>query len=134
MTITFVDTGPLVFGVVVGFVTYRTLIRTTQKTSIGDLATIITAIAGGAITKLFGADQRSFAWYAIGLACGLAIYFLIYLKMNGRKKTAKVMGGVVGEDGSAADTGGGTEGGGTGDVGSGGASGSIGPGSGRNRE
>jgi hypothetical protein len=105
MTITLVGIGALVFGVVVGFITYRTLIRTTQKTSIGDLATIITAIGGAAITRLFGPGGESFAWYAIGLACGLAIYFLIYLKLNGRKATAIVMGGGVGDShGGTEDT------------------------------
>jgi hypothetical protein len=45
MTLT--EFGALVFGAVVGFITYRTLVRTVDKAAIGDLATVLGAIGGG---------------------------------------------------------------------------------------
>jgi len=66
------------FGLVVGYITYRTLARTTAKASIADLATVIAAIGGGTVTMLFGgADGNMFGLYAIGLAVGLLLYFIV---------------------------------------------------------
>jgi outer membrane lipoprotein SlyB len=47
------------FGLVVGYITYRTLARTTEKVAISDLATVIGAIGGAAITGLFGPTDGS---------------------------------------------------------------------------
>lgn len=86
--------GALCFGVVVSYITYRTLIRTTGNTHISDLTTVIGAIGGGAVTALVGPKHGDeFGWYAIGLAGGLAVYALLYLAMNGRQKFALVMAG-----------------------------------------
>ncbi len=85
--------GAICFGVAVGFVTYRTLVRT-QTAAITDLAAVIGAVGGGAVTGLF--DPRGsdlFGWYSIGLLGGMAVFFLLYLKMNGKDKTASVMSG-----------------------------------------
>lgn len=38
---------------------------------------------------------RSFAWYAIGLALGMATFFALYWVMNGRGALAKVMSGAT---------------------------------------
>lgn len=70
--------GAFCFGLVVGYITYRTLAKTTAKASIADLATVIAAIGGGTITLLFGgADGNMFGLYAIGLAVGLLVYFIV---------------------------------------------------------
>ena len=64
------------FGTVVGYITYRTLARTTDKAAITDLASVIGAIGGGAITALYGpadgslfppctASASSWAWPCI---------------------------------------------------------------------
>ncbi|MFE1500161.1 hypothetical protein ACFW89_34445, partial [Streptomyces albidoflavus] len=47
-------TGAAFFGVAVGYITYRTLARTTDKAAITDLATVIGAIGGGVVTTLYG--------------------------------------------------------------------------------
>jgi hypothetical protein len=85
--------GALVFGLVVGFITYRTLIRTTDNAAITDLAAVIGAIGGGAITTLYDPSSTAFAWYAIGLALGMLVFFTAYWKLNGRSALAKVMSG-----------------------------------------
>jgi hypothetical protein len=85
--------GALMFGAVVGYITYRTLIRTTDKASISDLGTVVAVIGGAAVTGLFDPHTSDlFGWYAIGLAVGLAVYFALFALLNGRTATAKVMG------------------------------------------
>jgi hypothetical protein len=83
--------GPCCFGIVVGFLTYRTLIRS-GSSSISDLAAIVAAIGGGAVTGAFLEDNNAFGWYAIGLLAGVIGYWLAFLVLNGRKATGKVMG------------------------------------------
>jgi hypothetical protein len=99
-------TGALLFGVSVGFIAYRTLIRTTDKAAISDLATVVAVIGGGAVTGLFNPkDSDLFGWYSIGLAIGIAAFFLVFLALNGVRETAKVMSGrtmTVGGDGPGA--------------------------------
>jgi hypothetical protein len=86
--------GAACFGLAVGFITYRTLARTTDKTAITDLTAVIGAIGGGAVTGLFNPQHGDlFGWYSIGLASGLAVFFLLYLALNGRARTAAVMSG-----------------------------------------
>jgi hypothetical protein len=85
--------GALVFGLVVGFITYRTLIRTTDNAAVTDLAAVISAIGGGAVTTLYDPSSTAFAWYAIGLALGMLVFFVAYWRLNGRAALAKVMSG-----------------------------------------
>jgi hypothetical protein len=85
--------GACCFGIAVGYITYRTLVRTTDKTAISDLATVIGAVGGAAVTGLFDPSRGdAFGWYSIGLLAGIASFFLLYLALNGRSKTAAVMG------------------------------------------
>jgi hypothetical protein len=85
--------GALLFGAVVGFITYRTLIRTTDKASISDLGAVVGVIGGGAVTGLVDPHTSDlFGWYAIGLAAGLGAYFVLFALLNGLQKTAAVMG------------------------------------------
>jgi hypothetical protein len=86
------EVGALVFGLVVGYITYRTLMRTADKTAVSDLASVIGAIGGGAVTKLYEPASNSFAYYAFGLAVGMAVFFVLFLILNGKDTTAKVMG------------------------------------------
>jgi NhaP-type Na+/H+ or K+/H+ antiporter len=86
------EAGALVFGLVVGYVTYRTLIRTSDKSQISDLAAVISALGGGAVTKLYDAGSNAFAYYAFGLAIGMAAYFVIFAILNGKDTAAKLMG------------------------------------------
>jgi bacteriorhodopsin len=79
--------------VLLGFITYRTLIRTTDQASISDLATVIGAVGGGAVTTLVHPMTNLFGWYAIGLLAGFIAYAVLYCILNhGTKEFAKVMG------------------------------------------
>lgn len=84
--------GALVFGVIVGYITYRTLMRA-KETAVSDLASVIAAIGGGAVTKLYDPHGDSFGLYAIGLAVGMIVYGLLYAKLNGKEKMAVALGG-----------------------------------------
>jgi hypothetical protein len=71
------DLGAALFGLVVGWITYRTLRRTTGATHISDLASVIGAIGGGAITSLFQQSATLLAYYGIGLSAGFFGYLLV---------------------------------------------------------
>jgi bacteriorhodopsin len=85
--------GALVFGLVVGYITYRTLVRTTEATTISDLSAVVSAIGGGAVVKLYEPSSTSFAFYAFGLLLGMVVFFGLFTALNGKAETAKVMGG-----------------------------------------
>ncbi|MDQ1677832.1 MAG: hypothetical protein QOC93_2976 [Actinomycetota bacterium] len=91
MSITAADVGAVCFGVVVGWITYRTLVRTPTAASLSDIATVIGAIGGAAVVGLF-ADQHLFGLYSVGLATGFFGYLATFYAINGRDKTATVMG------------------------------------------
>lgn len=88
--------GAACFGSVIGYITYRTLARTTDKASITDLASVIGAIGGGTVTVVYGpADGTLFALYSIGLVIGMVLYLIASLLIRGKTAT----GGVLGSDG-----------------------------------
>jgi hypothetical protein len=89
---TVISIGAVCFGLVVGYITYRTLARK-QDAAITDIAAVISALGGAAITTWFdnGQPSDSFAWYAIGLLGGMALYLWLSLKINGKEATGKVM-------------------------------------------
>lgn len=68
--------GALCFGVVIGWVTYRTLRRSRETVALSNIATVIGAVGGGAVTALFDSAEL-FAWYSIGLAGGFFFYLLL---------------------------------------------------------
>jgi hypothetical protein len=87
--------GAICFGFVVGYITYRTLARTTEKAVITDLTVVVSVLGGAAVTGLFNPDHGDlFGWYAIGLAIGLAAFFLLHLAMSGPESTINVIGGL----------------------------------------
>lgn len=73
--------GAFCFGVVIGWVTYRTLRRKGQTAAISDLAGVIGAIGGSAVTVIFG-DKDIFGCYAIGLAAGFFLYLIAAVKLK----------------------------------------------------
>jgi hypothetical protein len=83
--------GATCFGVVIGWIVYRTL-RRTDAVALSDIATVIGAVGGGAVLGIFK-SETSFGWYAIGLVGGFFAYLLLSLALSGRKATAKWMGG-----------------------------------------
>ncbi len=82
--------GAVCFGIVVGYVTYRTLAKQ-NSASVADLAAVIAAIGGAAITSLFEAGSQGFGLYAIGLLGGFAGYLLLSLLIRGKDETGRVM-------------------------------------------
>jgi len=68
------------FGFVVGWITYRTL-RRKSGTGISDIATVIGAIGGAAITGLFK-NGDFFGAYAIGLFIGFIAYLVVASRMK----------------------------------------------------
>ena len=70
------EVGALCFGVVIGWIVYRTMRRTEDRVQVSDLASVIGAVGGGAVTALFD-SQHLFAWYSIGLTGGFFGYLLL---------------------------------------------------------
>jgi hypothetical protein len=93
---TVISVGALCFGVAIGYVTYRTLVRKSEGVQISDLAAVISAVGGGTVTALFDRSQTdSFGWYSIGLLGGMAVYFVASLVLRGKQNWAGVMGEVI---------------------------------------
>lgn len=65
--------GPFCFGLVIGWVTYRTLRRKVEGVAIGDIAAVIAAVGGATVVGLF--KSAGFDAYCIGLAVGFFAYF-----------------------------------------------------------
>jgi len=71
-----INWGALCFGLVVGWITYRTL-RRTETTGLSDIATVIGAVGGAAVLSLFPAETNAFGAYSIGLAIGFFSYLIV---------------------------------------------------------
>jgi ABC-type Co2+ transport system permease subunit len=72
------EVGALVFGVVVGWIVYRTLRRQGEAVSLSNIATVIGAVGGASVTTLFHDEAgRLFGWYSIGLGIGFFAYLLL---------------------------------------------------------
>ena len=74
-----VSTGAVCFGVVIGYITYRTLVRK-EKAAISDIAAVVAAVGGGVVSK-WSASKTSdaFGWYGIGLLIGMAVFLVLRL-------------------------------------------------------
>ncbi|MEI9994285.1 MAG: hypothetical protein WDM91_06810 [Rhizomicrobium sp.] len=67
--------GALCFGVIVGWITYRTLRRQGETVALSNIASVIGAIGGAAVTALF--RPEIFSWYCIGLFAGFFGYLIL---------------------------------------------------------
>lgn len=65
--------GALAFGIVMGWITYRTL-RNSKVNGVPDIAAVIGAVGGAAVTVLFPLGTIAFGAYCIGLAIGFFSY------------------------------------------------------------
>jgi len=81
--------GALCFGVVIGWVTYRTL-RRNQTTGITDIATVIGALGGAAITGIWRPGTGAFGGYCIGLLVGFFGYLIVALLLVGSGERKQV--------------------------------------------
>ena len=70
------EIGAVCFGVVIGWIVYRTLRRRGDAAKISDIATVIAAVGGAAVTTTFRSDNL-FGCYSIGLAGGFFAYLLL---------------------------------------------------------
>jgi hypothetical protein len=66
--------GSFCFGLVIGWVTYRTLRRKVEGVALGDIAAVIGAVGGATIVGLF--KNAAFDSYCLGLAIGFFAYFV----------------------------------------------------------
>jgi uncharacterized membrane protein YeaQ/YmgE (transglycosylase-associated protein family) len=75
--------GAVCFGIVVGWVTSRTLRRSTPG-GLTDIATVIGSVGGAAITGLFKPSDNTFGMYCIGLASGFFLYLILAILTSGK--------------------------------------------------
>jgi zinc transporter ZupT len=68
--------GALCFGLVIGWIVYRTLRRSAETVALSDIATVTGAVGGAAITGLFKSESL-FGAYCVGLAAGFFLYLVI---------------------------------------------------------
>ena len=82
MDLTIAAFGPFCFGLVIGWVTYRTLRRRTDTVALGDIAAVISAIGGATVVGLFKND--AFSYYCLGTAVGFFAYFFTGVYVEGK--------------------------------------------------
>ena len=83
--------GAWCFGVVIGWITYRTLRRREGAAALSDLATVIGAIGGAAVLAVFKTPDL-FGFYCIGLFIGFFVYFIVGLLVKSEAKIDMWMG------------------------------------------
>jgi uncharacterized membrane protein YeaQ/YmgE (transglycosylase-associated protein family) len=87
------NVGAVCFGLVIGWMTYRTLRRKEGAAALSDIATVIAAVGGAAVTTLFPVKASDlFGYYSIGLFVGFFSYLILNLIMYGKGKTETWMG------------------------------------------
>ena len=78
------------FGVVIGWITYRTLMRKEEGAAISDIACVVGAVGGGAVTTVFGSGLL-FAWYSIGLAGEFFGYLIARILLSSAAEATRDM-------------------------------------------
>lgn len=79
--------GPACFGLLIGWITYRTLRRKEGPVALSDLSVVLGTLGGGVVTGLFGGEVQ-FAFYSIGLAFGFFGYLVVaWMTYNHESKT-----------------------------------------------
>jgi hypothetical protein len=68
--------GALCFGIVIGWITYRTLRRSGETVALSSISTVVGAVGGAGVVTLFS-SQELFAWYSIGLTMGFFGYLIL---------------------------------------------------------
>ena len=84
--------GPFCFGLVIGWITYRTLRRKSDAVAIGDIASVLGAVGGATVVALF--IKEAFDSYCIGLAVGFFAYFIVGVIVGRNKDPNAAAGGV----------------------------------------
>ena len=100
--------GAFAFGLVIGWVTYGSL-RRAKRNGLTDITTVIGAVGGAAVTKLFPTESGAFGAYSIGLAIGFFAYLKAATSPTGKQKAndwlgeAPITGGSTITGGAASD-------------------------------
>jgi len=68
--------GALLFGIVIGWVTYRTLRKQGETVALSNIASVIGAVGGGWVTTQLNTPEL-FGWYCIGLFLGFFAYLIL---------------------------------------------------------
>jgi uncharacterized membrane protein YeaQ/YmgE (transglycosylase-associated protein family) len=68
--------GAVCFGIVIGWVTYRTLRRRGEVVALSDIASVIGAVGGGWVTTQFSVPEV-FGSYCVGLFVGFFAYLIL---------------------------------------------------------
>src|SRR5439155_14224174 len=82
----FLSVDAVCFGLVVGWVTSRTL-RRSKPGGLTDIATVIGSVGGAAITGLFKPTENAFGLYCIGLAVGFFVYLGLSIAVSRKEGT-----------------------------------------------
>jgi len=78
------DGGAVWFGLVIGWITSVSF-HSQSEHSIQQIATILGAVGGAAVTRLFQKTETQFSMYCVGMAFGFFIHVLIsILFWNGK--------------------------------------------------
>jgi hypothetical protein len=88
--------GAFFFGLVIGWVTYRTL-RRSSVSGLSDIATVIGAVGGGAVTGLLSKESGAFGSYSVGLAIGFFLYLFIAVLFSRKAGKGKAVDEWLGE-------------------------------------
>jgi uncharacterized membrane protein YeaQ/YmgE (transglycosylase-associated protein family) len=83
--------GAVAFGLVIGWITYRTLRRREGAALLSDIATVIGAVGGAAVVALFQSGEL-FGLYSIGLAVGFFAYLIVSVTLYGKDDAKAWMG------------------------------------------
>ena len=70
------DVGAVCFGLVIGWIVYRTLRRRSGSANLSDIATVLGAVGGAAVMTTFD-TERLFGLYCIGLFVGFFGYLIL---------------------------------------------------------
>jgi len=98
--------GAWAFGMVVGWITYRT-VRRSKTNGLSDIATVVGAVGGATVTALFPEKTEAFGMYGIGLAVGFFLYFIVSLLIAGKTGQLSAVNEWLGEPPSTQNPGGG---------------------------
>ncbi len=79
------------FGAVMGWITYRTLRRREGAAALSDIATVVGAVGGAAVTALFRTADL-FGAYCIGLFVGFFAYLVVALNVKSEQAVDAWMG------------------------------------------
>lgn len=80
-----VGLGAILFGITIGWMTYRILRLRAGVPWLSDLIALLGAIGGAVVLALFR-DDVLFGWYAVGLVIGFFAYLAVGLWLFGKKE------------------------------------------------